>query len=358
MKKQLLLTPGPTPVPEEIQKEMAKPIIHHRTPQYKEIFTEVNEALKKIFKTKAEVLTFASSGTGAMEASIVNALSKGDKAIVVIGGKFGERFAEICSAYGVSVVPIDIEWGRAPEPKDIEKALNENKDAKAVFVNLCETSTATVYDIKSIGDIVKETNAILVVDVISGLGSDEFKMDQWHVDIAVGGSQKGLMIPPGLAFCAISEKAWDLCLKSDLPKYYYDLRKYKKSMEKKDVPFTPAITLVIGLRKSLSIIEKEGVDNFIERHRKDAGYVRGEIERMNLEIFSESPSDAVTAVKIPEGVDGADLIKSLKAKGVTFAGGQGHLKDKIFRIAHMGGITRKDLEYALGLLKETLKELC
>ncbi|MCK4463813.1 MAG: alanine--glyoxylate aminotransferase family protein [Candidatus Omnitrophica bacterium] len=357
MNKQLLLTPGPTPVPEEIQKEMAKPIIHHRTPQYKEIFAEVNEGLKKVFKTKAEILTFASSGTGAMEASIVNTLSKGDKAIVIMGGKFGERFAEICDAYGVSVVPLNIEWGRVPEPKDIEKALNENKGAKAVFVNLCETSTATVYDIKSIGDIVKETDAILVVDAISGLGSDEFKMDQWHVDIAVGGSQKGLMIPPGLAFCAISKKAWDLSLKSNLPKYYYDFKKHKKSMEKNDVPFTPAITLEIGLKRSLSIIKKEGIDNFIERHRKDAEYVRGEIKKMNLKIFSESPSNAVTAVEIPEGINGADLIKSLKAKGITFAGGQAHLKGEIFRIAHMGGITRSDLEYALGVLKETLKEM-
>ncbi len=357
LKRQLLLTPGPTPVPEEIQKEMAKPIIHHRTAQYKEIFAEVNESLKKVFKTKAEVLTFTSSGTGAMEASIVNTLSKNEKAIVVRGGKFGERFAEICDAYGILVVPLDIEWSRAPEPRDIEKVLRENKDAKAVFVNLCETSTATVYDIKSIGDIVKDTDAILVVDVISGLGSDEFKMDQWHVDIAVGGSQKGLMIPPGLAFCAISKKAWDLCLKSNLPKYYYDFKKHKKSMEKNDVPFTPAITLEIGLKKSLSIIEKEGIDNFIERHSLDAEYVRGEMKKMNLEIFSESPSNAVTAVKIPEGVDGAGLIKSLKAKGITFAGGQAHLKGKIFRIAHMGGITRKDLEYALGVLKETLEEL-
>ena len=356
-KKHLLLTPGPTPIPEEIQKEMAQPIIHHRTPQYKEIFAEVNEGLKKVFKTKAEVLTFTSSGTGAMEASIVNTLSKGDKAIVIIGGKFGERFSEICGAYGVRVVPLHIEWGRAPKPKDIEKALNENKDAKGVFVNLCETSTATVYDIKSIGNIVKETNAMLIVDVISGLGSDEFKMDEWHVDIAIGGSQKGLMIPPGLAFCAVSKKAWDSGLKSNLPKYYYDFKKQKKSMEKNDVPFTPAITLEMGLKRSLSIIEKEGVDNFIERHRKDAEYLRGEIKKMNLEIFSESPSNAVTAVKIPEGIDGADLIKSLKAKGVTFAGGQAHLKGKIFRIAHMGGITRKDLEYALGLLRETLKEL-
>lgn len=356
MDKKLLLTPGPTPVPQEIQNEMSKPIIHHRTPQYQEIFSQANESLKKIFKTKQDVLTFTSSGTGAMESSIVNTLSKGDKAIVVRGGKFGERFAEICQAYGVMVIPVDIEWGTAPEPSQIEKLLNDNKDIKAVFLNLCETSTATVYDIKSIGSIVSKTNAILVVDVISGLGSDEFKMDEWHVDIAVGGSQKGLMIPPGLAFCAVSNKAWDMCDKSNLPKYYYEFKKYKKSIEKKDVPFTPAITLEIGLKKSLSMIEKEGIDAFIKRHKTDAEYTRKSIKEMSLELFSKSPSDAVTAVKVPEGVDGSALIKALKSKGITFAGGQAHLKGKIFRIAHMGGITRADLEYALGVLKDTLKE--
>lgn len=357
MKKELLLTPGPTPVPEEIQKEMAKPIIHHRTPVYQQIFSKVNEDLKKIFKTVNPVLTFTSSGTGAMEASVVNTLSRGDKAIVIRGGKFGERFEEICAAYGVNVIPIDIEWGTAPDPKGIEKALRENRDTKAVFVNLCETSTATVYDIKSIGSVVKDTPAILVVDVISGLGSDEFKMDEWHVDVAVGGSQKGLMLPPGLAFCAVSKKAWETCSKSNLPKYYYDFKKYKKAMEKNDVPFTPAITLEIGLEVSISIIEKEGIDNFIARHRKDAEYVRSEVKKMGLEIYSKFPSDAVTAVNIPQGVDGSALIKALKAKGITVAGGQGDLKGKIFRIAHMGGITRTDLEYALKMLKETLSEM-
>jgi len=355
--KKLLLTPGPTPIPEEIQEEMAKPIIHHRTPQYREIFAEANKGLKNIFKTSADILTFTSSGTGAMEASVVNTLSKGDKAIVVRGGKFGERFAELCEAYGVGVIAIDMKWGTGPDPKVIEKTLSENKDVKAVFVNLCETSTATVYDIESIGRIVKDTPAILVVDVISGLGSDEFKMDEWHVDITVGGSQKGLMIPPGLAFCAISKKAWDLVSKSTLPKYYLDFKKYKKSVEKDDVPFTPAITLEIGLRKAIAIIEKEGVDNSIKRHTDDAEYLRSELKKMGLEIFSKSPSNAVTAAMVPQGIDGGALIKALKQKGITFAGGQAELKGKIFRIASMGAITRKDLDRGLSALKDVLKEL-
>lgn len=355
--KDYLLTPGPTPVPEEIMRIMAKPIIHHRTPEYKEFFKKATEDLKAVFKTKGDVLMFTASGTGAMEASVVNTLSPGDKAVVVRGGKFGERFYEICASYGVEPIPIETAWGSAPAPEAIKGVLDKDKDIKAVYVNLCETSTGTAYPIKLIGDVVKNTGAILVVDVISGLGADEFCMDDWHVDVAVGGSQKGLMLPPGLSFCGISQKAWDLIKKAKLPRYYFDFAKYKKSLEKLDPPFTPAITLVIGLAHALSMIKKEGVDNYIKRHALDASFMRESVKKMGLELYSESPSDAVTAVKVPDGVDGQALVKALKAKGVTVAGGQSQLKGKIFRIAHMGGIGRGDLEFALGKLKEVLTEM-
>lgn len=356
-KKHYLLTPGPTPVPEEISEAMSRPIIHHRTAEYRDVAKDVNLNLKKLFRTENNVFTFTASGTGAMEASVANTLSKGDTAIVVRGGKFGERFAEICEAYEVNVVPIDVEWGRGPEPSEIEKALSENPAAKAVFTQLCETSTATVYDIKRVADAVKKTKAILVVDVISGLGSDEFKMDEWGVDIAIGGSQKAFMIPPGLSFCAISEKAKRAVGESTLPRYYYDFKKYERLMDKNDSPWTPAITLVIGLQKALSMIAREGVDKFIGRHAEDADFVRKSVKDMGLELFSKSPSDAVTAVKAPAGVDAAKLISSLKSGGVTFAGGQAELKGKIFRIAHMGGVTRNDLEFALDKLKHILTKV-
>ncbi|MDP2933529.1 MAG: alanine--glyoxylate aminotransferase family protein, partial [bacterium] len=325
-KKHYLLTPGPTPIPEEIAKVMAEPIIHHRTAQYMEFVKNVNENLKKIFKTKANVLVFTSSGTGAMEASVVNTLSAGDTAIVIRGGKFGERFAEICEAYGVKVRPIDIEWDGAPEPAEVESALRKNPETKAVFTQLCETSTASVYDIKSIAQVVGKTGAILVVDVISGLGSDEFNMDEWGVDIAVGGSQKAFMIPPGLSFSAVSKKAWNLVKSSKLPKYYYDFNKYEKLIEKSDSPWTPAITLFIGLEKALSMIIEEGVDEFIKRHASDAEFVRKSAKELGLRLFSRFPSNAVTAINVPEGVDGEKLVSSLKSKGVTFAGGQDYLK--------------------------------
>ena len=356
MEKKYLLTPGPTPIPDEVIDAMAKPIIHHRTPQYTDIVKGVNENLKQIFKTKNNVLTFTSSGTGAMEASVINTLSKNDTAIVVRGGKFGERFTEICNAYGVNTVNIDVEWGTSPEPSAILNALKENPKAKAVFMQLCETSTATVYDVKSIGEIVRKTDAILVVDAISGLGADDFKMDEWNVDVAIGGSQKAFMIPPGLSFCSLSEKAWKLVKTSDLPKYYFDFNKYNKLVEKSDSPWTPAITLTIGLEKALSMIKEEGVDNFINRHKKDAEFVRHSAKDLGLQLFSKSPSDAVTAISIPGDVDTSKLIKALKTKGITFAGGQGYLKGKIIRIAHMGGVTKEDLTHAIEELRKTLKE--
>ena len=357
MKKQYLLTPGPAPVPESIMKAMSKPIIHHRTGEYRDRVCRINQDIKKIFKTDANVVTFTASGTGAMEASVTNTLSRGDKAIVVNGGKFGERFGKICASYGVEVVSLDIEWGTRPHPTAIEKALKEHPETKAVFVQLCETSTATLYDVKSIGSVVKNTQAILVVDAISGLGADEFLMDEWGVDVTIGGSQKGFMLPPGLAFLAVSEKAKRHVAASKLPKFYFDLLKYEKVATEGDSPWTPAITLVLGLAKAVSIILDEGVDKFIAQHAANAEFLRQSVTRMGLELFSKYPSNALTAVKVPEGIDGKRIVNAMKAKNIIFAGGQAHLKGKIFRIAHMGAITREDLEYALGKLKETLEEL-
>ena len=353
--KQKLMTPGPTPIPPEIMNEMAKPIIHHRTPEYQAVFKEVSEGLKEILGTKNDVVIFTSSGTGAMEASVSNFLSPNDKAIVIKGGKFGERFAEICETCGVKVIPIDIEWGTSPDPGKIRDALNSNPDAKAVFTTLCETSTATVYDIKSIGGVVNNSEAILVVDAISGLAADGFQQDAWSVDVAVGGSQKGLMIPPGLSFCSVSKKAWNLMEKSKLPKYYFDLKRYKKSAEKNDVPFTPAITLMLGLKTALDMIKKKGLDKVLSGNAEMADHLRDSMKSMGLKLFSKSPSNAVTAVCVPEGGDSKALVSGLKKKGITVAGGQAQLKGRIFRIAHMGGITEEDIDVTIEALREVLE---
>lgn len=357
-KKHYLMTPGPTPVPEDIRSEMARPMIHHRTKEYQAIFKDATEGLKKIFKTSGDILTFTASGTGAMEASIVNVLSPGDKIIVVRGGKFGERFAEIAGAYGALVIPIDIEWGTAPDPEVVKEALRKNRGVKGVYTTLCETSTATVYDIKSIGEVVRDTDAVYVVDVISGLGADDFENDAWGVDIAVCGSQKGLMIPPGLAFCSVSAKAWKAVETSGLPKFYFDFKKYKKAYLDADTPFTSAITLVIGLKKALETINNRGIDSAIAEHQKAARAFREAVKTMGLEIYSRSPSSAVTGVNAPAGINADDIIKLLKTEfGVTFAGGQEALKGKIFRAAHMGGIDEEHTIESIKALEAALAKL-
>jgi len=357
-RKNYLMTPGPTPVPEDIRLEMAKPTIHHRTKEYQATFKDVTEGLRKIFKTSGDLFTFTSSGTGAMEASIVNVMSPGDKIIVVRGGKFGERFSDIAKAYGVDVIAIDVEWGTAPKPEAIEEALKKNPGVKGVYATLCETSTATVYDIKAIGQIVRNTDAIFIVDTISGLGADDFENDAWGVDIAIGGSQKGLMIPPGLAFCSVSEKAWRAAAASKLPKFYFDFKKYKKAYEATDTPFTSATTLVLGLKKAVETINKKGIDNVTAEHQKLARAVREACKAMGLAIFSKSPSSAVSGVVSPAGIDAGAIIKLLKTEyGVTFAGGQADLKGKIFRLAHMGGIDEEHTIESIKALEEALVKL-
>ncbi len=355
--KKLLMTPGPTPVPRDIRDVMREPIIHHRTPEFRGIVKAAVTGLKSIFKTRNDCLIFASSGTGAMEASVVNILSPGDKAIAIVGGKFGERYYEICQSFGIDVIPLNIEWGRSPDPGVVKDVLDKNKGVKAVFTELCETSTATVYDIKALGEVTKKYDAVLVVDAISGLAADNLATDDWGVDIAVSGSQKALMLPPGLSFCTVSQKAWELAKESKLPKYYYDFKKYKKAIDKADTPFTPAITLMIGLKKALDTINAAGIDNVLNNCQNMANDLRDAASAMGLSLFSNSPSNAVTALSVPDGKDASDLVKTLKAKGITVAGGQAHLKGKIIRVAHMGGITKPDLERTISELKNACDQL-
>ncbi|MFQ5952952.1 MAG: pyridoxal-phosphate-dependent aminotransferase family protein, partial [Candidatus Omnitrophota bacterium] len=247
MRKYRLMSPGPTPVPEKTLLRMADTIIHHRTPQFQAVLKNVNVKLKEVFNTKNPVLIFASSGSGAMEASVVNFLSKGDKALIIKGGKFGERFGEICKAYGVETVDYDVTWGDSADPSVVEKLLKENPDIKAVYSTLCETSTGANNDIEAIGKAVAKTGAILVVDAVSGLSADTLNADDWGVDVIVCGSQKGIMLPPGLSFMSVSEKAKKLMEGSDLPKYYFSLKAALKSYEKDDTPWTPAVSLIMGL---------------------------------------------------------------------------------------------------------------
>ena len=358
--KNYLLTPGPTPVPPEALEAMARPIIHHRTPQFQVILKEVEEDLKYIFQTKNNVLIFASSGTGAMEGSVVSLLSPGDKAIVVRGGKFGERWGELCQAYGIEFIPIDVEWGKAVDPMQIKRVLEgEGSRVKGVYVTLCETSTGVTTDIEAIAKIVKDTQAVLVVDAISALGAVPLKTDEWGIDVVVAGSQKGLMIPPGLSFVSLSQKALSLVEKSTLPKYYFNFASYNKSIEKNDTPYTPAVNLIIGLNEALKMIRKDGLENVLNRHRKHAEAIRSAMKALGLDLFApDAYSDAVTAVKVPEGIDGAKLVKTMRDKyGVGIAGGQAQLKGKIFRIAAMGHIQAGDIKVCIETLETVLLEM-
>ncbi len=359
MKKFYLLTPGPTPVPEGVREVMANPIIHHRTREFQEILSEVIEGLKYIFQTKNDVLLFSSSGTGAMEAIVANLLSSGDKALVVRGGKFGERWGELTQAYGIETIFIDVNWGDAVEPGEIQNILKANSDIKAVFITHCETSTGVVSDVEAIAKVVSSTKALLAVDAISSLASIPLKTDEWMVDVVAAGSQKGLMVPPGLSFVSVSSKAWEMAEKSTLPKYYFSFKQARKAQEKANTPWTPAITLVLALRETLKMLRNEGLEQVFLRHRRLAEATRQAALAMGLELLApKSPAISVTAIKLPEGIDGAALVKNLRKKhGIWVAGGQAQLKGKIIRIAHMGYIKQFELLEAISAIEKELSEL-
>ncbi|MFH0826405.1 MAG: alanine--glyoxylate aminotransferase family protein [Candidatus Omnitrophota bacterium] len=359
MRKNYLLTPGPTPLPPQVCEALARPIIHHRTPQFQAVLKEATEGLRVVFQTKNDVFILASSGTGAMEASVANLLSAGDTALCIQGGKFGERWTEICRAYGVQTEVLDVVWGLSVDPKEIEKRLKANPKIKAVFATLCETSTGVVNDIEAIGQLLKDTPATLVVDAISGLGAIDLKTDEWFCDVVVSGSQKGLMLPPGLGFLSVSPKAWKLIESSNSPRYYFDLKAARKALEKTDTPFTPAIGLVIALSEALKMMKQDGLENIFARHRKMAEATRSAVKALGLELFAPlAASDVVTAVKVPQGIDGEKLVKSMRdTYGVTIAGGQSEMKGKIFRIAHMGYIEEFDIILGISCLEKVLHQM-
>ncbi len=359
MRKNYLLTPGPTPLPPQVLEAMSRPIIHHRTPQFQAILKEATEGLKYVFQTKGDVFILASSGTGAMEAAVINLLSPGDTAITIQGGKFGERWTEICKSYGITPEVIDVEWGKAVSPAEIEKRLKDNPKIKAVFTTLCETSTGVVNDIAAIGKAVKDTNAVLVVDAISGLGAIDLQTDAWFCDVVVSGSQKGLMLPPGLGFISVSPKAWKLIDNSKSGKFYFDLKAAKKAWDSTDTPFTPAITLIIALCEPLKMIKQDGLENVFLRHKKMADATRAAAQALGLELFAPTAaSDVVTAVCVPGGVDGEKLVKTMRdTYGVTIAGGQAELKGKVFRIAHMGFIEESDIIAGVACLEKVLYQM-
>jgi len=355
LKKTILMTPGPSQVPPESLLKEAEPVIHHRTPEFSKLFQEVNENLKHVFRTNNEIFIIASSGTGALEAAVSNTLKKGDKALVVVGGKFGERWRDLCKTYGLETIEINVEWGKRVDLERIREKIN---DVNVVFTTLVETSTGVLTDIKAIAGLTRNTERLLVVDAVSGLGGEDLRPDEWGIDVVVAGSQKALMVAPGLSFVCVNEKAIKRMEESNLPKFYFDLKKYKKSKEKGETPFTPSVSLIKSLNESLKMIKAEGIENVLERHKKLARATREAVKAINLELFSESPSNTVTPVDAPEGIDAEELVKIMEQKhGIKITGGQEHLKGKIFRLGHMGYITKNDIIQMITALELTLSEL-
>ena len=358
LKKNFLMSPGPSKVPEDVLLDMAQPMFHHRTPRYQEIFSEVISNLKKVFRTENDIFVYSASGTGGLEASMTSFLSPGDKVITVNGGKFGERFGLIGKAYGVDCDVIDVEWGKSIQVGEIESRLKADDSIKAVYTTLSETSTGVLNDLEAIGKVVANSQAILVCDAVSGLGADKLETDLWNVDVVISGSQKALMLPPGLAFMSVSKKAYALAEQSKIPAFYFDLNKYKKSLDKNDVPWTPAISLVVGLQTVLKQILDEGMENVWKRHAKLAEATREAMLALNLNLLAENPSNGVTSVFLPESVDGAKFVKYLRDDlGITVAGGQEHLKGKIFRIAHMGYCNQFDMVVGISAIEEGLNQI-
>jgi len=361
VQKKYLMTPGPTPVPAEVMLTMAAPIIHHRTPDFSAAFASAIENLKYVFQTESDVLLFACSGTGVMESAIVNCFSAGDTVIVCRNGKFGDRQKQICETYGLNVIDLAYEWNEVVDPAHVAAALEAQPDARGVIVTQSETSSGVLNDVKAIGEIVgPRENVVLIVDSITGIGAVDCKTDEWNLDVVMTGSQKGLMLPPGLAACSVSKKAWKAYERSDLPKYYFDWMKYQKNVAKDTTPFTPAVTLVLGLNQSLEMIREEGIENTIARHSLLASATRAGVEALGMRLFApaEGRGNAVTPVWVPEGIDGKKIVKIMKdTYGVTIAGGQDDYAGRIFRIGHLGYFGQFDIITTLSALEMTLAEL-
>jgi len=359
-KPEILMTPGPTPVPPEVLLAQGSPIVYHRGPGFGKVLREVTEGLKEILGTGNNVLTYSCSGSGGMEAAVVNCFSPGDRVLVVSVGNFGQRFKAICETYGLDVKYLEYEWGQTAKAEDVAAALEP--DIKGVLIQHSETSTGVVNDIEAVAAVVKEHPALYIVDSISGVGGVSIDVDAWGIDVAIGGSQKALMGSPGIAFMSVSDAAWAAHRTATLPRFYWEWSAVKESYEKDppETPYTPAVHLYMGLAVAIKMLREEGFDNAYARHARMSRGVKAGVKALGLELFGEDPERAVcvTAVKCPEGIDGNQITKLIRAKyGIIFAPGQDKLKGKIFRIGHIGYLDEINILQALAVLEMALDEL-
>jgi aspartate aminotransferase-like enzyme len=357
MIKHYLLSPGPTPIPNEVALAMSETMIHHRTPQFNKIFAEARERLKKLFGTTNDVLMLASSGTGAMEASVANLFSPGDKVLVVNGGKFGERWFNIANAYGLRPVELKVEWGQAVKVTDIEKQLTANADIRGVMIQASETSTTVLHPVKEIAQLIKN-GPLFLVDGVTAVGVISLPLDDWGIDALVTGSQKALMLPPGLGFVAFSDRAWEKTKQAKLPRFYFDLNLERKNQQKGSGAFTPAVSLIFGLRASLEMMEREGLEKVYARHARMCRATRAAATALGLKLLApQSPSPAATGIYMPDGIDADQVLDYLRDKmNVTLAEGQDQLKGKVIRIAHVGYMGAFDVITAIAALEMALRK--
>ena len=357
LKKQRLLTPGPTPLYPPALHAMMAADIHHRTDDFRNVYRSCISDLKEVMGTTHDVLMFVSSGTGAMDASVSNLLSAGDKVIVCVAGKFGERWTEIAKAYGLDVTPVTVPYGQAVSADQVAAALARQPEAKAVFLQASETSTGAAHDVHAIAAAVAQTKAILVVDAITGLGTQPLDIHGWGLDVVIGGSQKAFMIPPGMAFMSISPRAWALAETSTLPHYYFNLKKEKKSADAGESSWTPNTSLVLAFAEALRYVKKMGMANLIANAQMLAKATRAAAQALGLDLFSaSSPGAAVTAIQPPSGMDSGVIVKEFRSRfGAIIANGQGTMKGKVFRVAHLGYFDFADLFATIAELEIILK---
>ena len=358
----MLMIPGPTPVPEKVLLAMAKHPIGHRSGEFSQLIAETNENLKWLFQTKNNVMTLAASGTGTVEAAIINFLSAGDRILVGSNGKFGDRWAQIAEAYGLNVTTIKSEWGTPLNPDDFAKELqaDSEKKIKAVMITHSETSTGVLNDLQAINKIVKaHGEALIIVDAVTSLGSFNIPVDEWGIDVIASGSQKGFMLPPGMGFVTASDKAWEAYKTATLPKFYLDLGKYNKSADKSSTPFTPPVTLYFGMKVALEMMKEEGLENIFARHTRQKEASRAAMKALGLPLFAPDThaSPAVTSV-VPDGIDAEKIRSVMKNKfDIALAGGQDHMKGKMFRMGHLGFVSDRDVLCAISALEATVTEL-
>ena len=357
--KRYLLTPGPTPVPPEVLAAISQPVVHHRGPDFKPVYERALARLREVFLTERDVLLFAAAGTGAMESAVANLCSPGERVLVVSAGHFGERWRAIAAAYGAEVETLEYAWGEIPAAEDVAARLQELGGAKAVFLTHSETSTGVVCDLQALAGAVNEHGALSVVDAVSSLGAVPLETDAWGVDVVVSGSQKALMTPPGLGLVSVSHAALAKARETSTPRFYFDWERTRKAQAKLDAPFTPPISLVAGLNVALGLLLDEGLEAVFDRHVRLGRAAREGAKAMGLELFSpdDDRSAVVTALRVPDGLDGKEIVRTLRDRfGITIAGGQGELKGKIFRIGHIGWFDVFDITTVLAALELTLAD--